>query len=146
MFAILNDKDGRFVKKINLEKFTRQSSLLGALGVSLIRLSVWASQNGHGRRFHKTPCVFIVFNKNEANLLKTIGKLLGFASASIETNPRHKYVVQSVLRLLIEDVRIRLGLIKSDYVSATYLPLSRGQYLPAIGIVFSDDVPEGGWQ
>lgn len=133
MFAVVSDFDGSNKRRIDLQKFTAKSSLWRSISLSITRLQV-AKQDSRKR-------IFVVFDEKEKELLEALGKRLGLAG--YHKAPDAEFITQevkSVLRLFIEDFRIMLKLARQDTVMPTYFD----GCLPAIGIVRSNFVPEGG--
>lgn len=133
MFAVVSDFDGSNKKRQNLHKFTLKTSLWRAISLSILELQV-AKQDSRKR-------IFIVFDERERGLLEALSKRLGLAGyrkVSDEAFTREE--VKSVLRLFTEDVKRVLKLTRQDSAIATYFD---GR-LPAIGIVRSNFVSEGG--
>ena len=142
MFAILNDKYGYQKQEIELEKFTKESSLWGALRISLAKLSSEKSKDNPNERLIDNPRTFIVFDEEEAMLLQELGEVLGIAGQDNAVNSSCREQVKSVLRLFTEDMKIIVNIRNGDYVRFVYFPVSGSRYLPAISIVRSSYVPQ----
>ena len=133
MFAVVRDFDGSNEKRQNLHKFTLKISLWRAISLSILALQV-AKQDSRER-------IFIVFDERERELLEALSKRLGLAGhCEVPDEAFTGEEVKSILRLFDEDIRIALKLTREDLVMPTYFD----GYLPAVGVVRSNFVPEGG--